>query len=559
MKKIIKLLALVGTLMIFSVTAYAECQIKAEWNSKTNLIEIQATGLNKMSTVNIVIADASEAYMNTLESGDAAYIAQNTADMSGTISAEVGLKKASPSGDYVVYIVDKTGEISKSEPFKYYSKTDLDTVLSKINNASAITVYDVLKENSQNLNIDVQELQSISDKQNFGSIFVGLKPSGGYTDASELMAAYGKAVLTAGISGSSNPTVLIEKYSEDLGITLPDFTSYSKEAWEYAGKLLAGGKYTSVSQFFDRYNEAVVAGDISKSKTAGDLQTKILRTYREKLSISTTQYNKLINPTKVFQKLLNNDFTGYTDIVSKFNSAVSTQLSAEEKNQSSNSSGSGGSGMTAFPQQLPNSQIDDIINRPPDDNNKPPENYYTYYDILDVAWAVDDIEYLSAKGVISGDGNGSFRPHATVTRAEFVKILVSAFSITGNGEEMAFEDVKADSWYRQYVSAAYNAGIVQGVSNTWFGAADNITREDLAVMCSRAAEKQNITFNMSSEKTVNDESSIAEYAVDSVKEMCRAGIINGDENGNFNPKSFATRAEAAKIVAGILRTMEADK
>ena len=124
---------------------------------------------------------------------------------------------------------------------------------------------------------------------------------------------------------------------------------------------------------------------------------------------------------------------------------------------------------------------------------------------------------------------------------------------------MAFEDVKADSWYRQYVSAAYNAGIVQGVSNTWFGAADNITREDLAVMCSRAAEKQNITFNMSSEKTVNDESSIAEYAVDSVKEMCRAGIINGDENGNFNPKSFATRAEAAKIVAGILRTMEADK
>lgn len=53
----------------------------------------------------------------------------------------------------------------------------------------------------------------------------------------------------------------------------------------------------------------------------------------------------------------------------------------------------------------------------------------------------------------------------------------------------------------------------------------------------------------------NDENEIDEYAKEAVAALSKAKIINGD-NGNFRPKSYATRAEAAKIVYEIIKGAE---
>ena len=55
---------------------------------------------------------------------------------------------------------------------------------------------------------------------------------------------------------------------------------------------------------------------------------------------------------------------------------------------------------------------------------------------------------------------------------------------------------------------------------------------------------QNIEFN--------DAGSVADYAKDAVFKMAEAGVVNGDDLGNFNPQSFATRAETTKMLYGIL-------
>ena len=50
-----------------------------------------------------------------------------------------------------------------------------------------------------------------------------------------------------------------------------------------------------------------------------------------------------------------------------------------------------------------------------------------------------------------------------------------------------------------------------------------------------------------------DESKMSSWAVDSIKKVSDAGIMNGDTNGNFNPKSYLTREEAAVIVAKLMK------
>ena len=49
----------------------------------------------------------------------------------------------------------------------------------------------------------------------------------------------------------------------------------------------------------------------------------------------------------------------------------------------------------------------------------------------------------------------------------------------------------------------------------------------------------------------NDNDKIADYAYDAIAEFVGLGILNGYEDGTFNPRGTATRAEAAKVIWGV--------
>ena len=88
-----------------------------------------------------------------------------------------------------------------------------------------------------------------------------------------------------------------------------------------------------------------------------------------------------------------------------------------------------------------------------------------------------------------------------------------------------------------------------------FGIGSNITREDLCVMTDRMIKIANPEFaNIQVLDTkFGDDSSISDYAKESVYRLAAAGIVSGDGTG-FNPKGDATRAEAAKIVYLAMKT-----
>ncbi|QPC47537.1 S-layer homology domain-containing protein [Mangrovibacillus cuniculi] len=140
------------------------------------------------------------------------------------------------------------------------------------------------------------------------------------------------------------------------------------------------------------------------------------------------------------------------------------------------------------------------------------------------------------------------RPDASITRAEFTKILVYALDLKQNGTVTTFSDVKKNSWYESYVHIAYSHGIVTGYDNGTFKPNDKINRAEMASMIHRAF-KDSITFPAAGTKAFSDVTKEF-WAYNDITKVAGVGIINGYNNGTFKPKQPATRAEAITMMHG---------
>ncbi len=170
-----------------------------------------------------------------------------------------------------------------------------------------------------------------------------------------------------------------------------------------------------------------------------------------------------------------------------------------------------------------------------------------YNDIDSYDWAREAIIGLTNAGIVNGMGDGGFNPAGNVTREQFCKMVVQMYGLDASEKSSYFDDVDENAWYAPYVTAAVNAGFVQGQSDDYFGIGESIMRQDMATILYRAI---NMTNDMA-ELNFTDNDNIAGYAKDAVAELVGLGIMNGYEDGSFKPRGSATRAEAAKVIWGI--------
>lgn len=163
---------------------------------------------------------------------------------------------------------------------------------------------------------------------------------------------------------------------------------------------------------------------------------------------------------------------------------------------------------------------------------------------------------LAEKGIVSGKGNGMYCPLDNVTREEFVKMLVSALGCLDETAECDYEDVDKGAWYYRYVASAVKVGLVSGISETKFGTGMNISRQDIAVLISRAAAYRGIALAKVKEAPkFTDGAEISGYAQGAVTDAAECGLINGTDTGAFEPHRGATRAETAKILSGFVNML----
>ena len=151
-------------------------------------------------------------------------------------------------------------------------------------------------------------------------------------------------------------------------------------------------------------------------------------------------------------------------------------------------------------------------------------------------------------------GDDKFEPNRNITREEFVQMIVKAFEIPLQKSEHVFTDVSSEAWFYDSIMTAYATAIVNGIDGLQFGTGLPITREQLCAIAYRAQNFANIKIESEQYEVIfKDKDMVADYAVQAVESMYRAGIVNGVGNDEFAPKAYATRAMAAKIVYGLLR------
>ncbi|MFD1910373.1 S-layer homology domain-containing protein [Paenibacillus rhizoplanae] len=101
-------------------------------------------------------------------------------------------------------------------------------------------------------------------------------------------------------------------------------------------------------------------------------------------------------------------------------------------------------------------------------------------------WAKADIELLASKLIVNGSTETQFAPDSDITRAEFAALLVRSLGLTPDTAGANYTDVMTGDWYAGAIGAAVQAKLVEGFQDQSFRPNDTITREQMAVMISRA-------------------------------------------------------------------------
>ena len=117
-----------------------------------------------------------------------------------------------------------------------------------------------------------------------------------------------------------------------------------------------------------------------------------------------------------------------------------------------------------------------------------------YTDVHPDTWCNAAVSTMSRAGVIQGFSDGTFRPYAPITRAQFATIAVRFFEVVYAGEDK-FTDI-ADHWAKDYINKAAEAALINGFSDGTFRPNQNITRaQAMAIfnrVLGRAPEKDHL-------------------------------------------------------------------
>ncbi len=169
---------------------------------------------------------------------------------------------------------------------------------------------------------------------------------------------------------------------------------------------------------------------------------------------------------------------------------------------------------------------------------------FTFPDVRPGEWYTENIDAMSSSGLLNGYEDGTFRPDGTITYAEFISVAARCVGVTAAQS--------GSHWASGYMKRAYESG--------WYDY-DEIYEADFDKPITRqmAVKIVDLAFDIPKNEQVNN--AYYKYMM-SIKDfndipgrygylVVRAynnGILTGDENGNFNPLSNLTRAEACAMI-----------
>ncbi|QMV41605.1 S-layer homology domain-containing protein [Cohnella cholangitidis] len=174
-------------------------------------------------------------------------------------------------------------------------------------------------------------------------------------------------------------------------------------------------------------------------------------------------------------------------------------------------------------------------------------------------WAKQAINDMGSRMVIDGKGNGLFSPDHNITRAEFAAIVVRGLGLKLEQGATPFKDVSTTDWYNGAIHTAYAYGLINGYEDGTFRPNDQITREQAAVIMSKAIAMTSLKDKLpvvSAAETMRpfaDAENVSSWAVTGMADCLQADIVSGRKGNELAPQAFITRAEVATMIQRLLQ------
>ena len=564
-----KILSIIITVLILSVSATVSAD-------SINIESIDISYLHDSDSV--VVSGVVDTSINglpmsmTITYGGVIVAAEQTyavADDTGKSSFKfepILLSDSSEAGPYTVHVYGRFVQ-EKTAGFAYYSTSELFPIVKnlcdKINADDFSGFINDVALCYEKVGIDYLAYQQLGDK---GKLSVSsimttknyeLNSFESYSDNTARRTAlrsamgsidsdFGNAVQIGKFNDISDTAsyLLWESMNKDIFDATKD-SSLHKDYYEIIKSDEAFGKHIgefnsclSMDEVLDSIYEAAL---LTLIETKQNYYTKnIFESFSSKFDVSSVNISTS-NKEYVYPKVSGSYYKTAADAVAAFVVYAAPYVSGNNPpplggNDSGSSGSWGGTGGMS------------VVTSP----TIPPTEVFT--DLGKVEWAKPAIMYLYEEGIVNGYGK-EFMPMSNVTRAEFVKMIVSAreLPIETQTNDICV-DVYSDDWYAPYVSAAMNAGIVFGNDNGEFMPSSNITRQDMAVIICRAFS---ISASGNEEAPFDDMNLVNDYAKDSVTRLFANKIISGMGNGLFAPVNNATRAESTQIIYNVLNFIDA--
>lgn len=549
--------AAAAVLLCLSGTAGAEYIDSAYYNYTSGQVEINGRFFDgsdgKYATV-IVLKDG----------GDIANIDDSLVEKLEQVKIEKGSFAAafalsdSESGKYTAYV--EAGGKSRAARFAYAK--NIDEIFNEITSQTTDSDFaSKIEQYADELNISDSIYGSISDKAAALKMAYAEKSKADNADKlRDLIKAYSyvealnesKTELLHDGYNIVDETVLgFDTLDKDCGVTAYSLYKNSINDTGRAKALdeLKGKGFKSLDEMKKAfiYNASIAA--LKYNKNGGTAHVKsVLEDNNSVNEFDLTSYKKQ-SGNAIDLKLVNGNEWSKSDIQKILNTSASDSSTNQRGDVSPGGGRGNNSGNTigGGKQSGDYSQSYDVKQN--DDGS--------FADMDKAPWAKNAVESLSKLGIINGRDKNTFAPMENVTRAEFLKMIILAFKLDGDAADMNFPDVSEDNWYYEYVKTAFALGIANGYDNGYFGANDNITRQDAAVIMARAAQTANVNLDEKNDVIdFTDNAEISDYAIESINKLVMSGILHGSDDGRFCPKDNCTRAQAAVMISNILGQKE---
>lgn len=545
MKKIIGIL----TAMVLSVCAV---QLAAAENDITCSLDcipgtvimkgsIEIPGLEYPSAVTVKVTDSE----NHLNYYDVIY----TDDQN---KAEFYYKNNASSGIYTcVFGINAIHESVTATYADFKGKDFQDefvvNVKSAVKNNDTEQIEKLITENDDWLKTDRSVFEGLKESGKVYSLMISDYEE--YQEACDVKNAFEKCAMLENVNenGAAGLKILyesdqdkrlfqlVDKIPSNGGENAFDSLSDSTKNSIYAA---ASGTYTMSSQLVETFVSQTLLTAIHKAANYNEVKI-VLEAYK---AAGKIRYSYTLG-TADYKALIGKSFNSY--------SAVEAAI-ASLKNTSKTPGGGGGGGGGGFSSSNAPLRVETEITPPSETNDGKtteahPINKY-FDDIEDSKWAMEAVDFLYEKGIISGSGERTFDPNRSVTRSEAAKMITLLAGVEmENTVPKAFSDAVPDAWYEKYINAACEYGYFEGYGDGSFGVSHPITREQAATVIYRLLTGKNMKF-VKNGFIFEDDAAISDWAKDAVYSLHSGEIINGRSNNRFYPAENMTRAECAVLI-----------